>query len=372
LQPQASPSRRPLFILSVAGGYGGAERNIEILLPRILRTRRVVILAANPYHLARLWEFPPANLEIHAVDAARDSFVREAGRILIPRYLALRPSAIFANTLDSLRILSHVAGRVPEIDGLAFFCVHDFQWRDYEALLAVLPRATLLAPDRCVLEKPDYIGRFLQPDGPLRARVLPNPVDLPEAEPRPLAADAAFLHLATVNGFKGHRHLAEAAALVRKRRPAIRIASYGHRPIPELYREILRHRDDVGAVPTLALHDHVADASALLAACRAVLVTSVSDNGGPETFGRTIIEAWAQGRPVIAFAAGAPAHLVRHGTDGLLVEEKDAEGLADAIVRLHDDPARADRLGRAGRERVGREFGSEVVLRQLLALLDGD
>ncbi|WP_245431228.1 glycosyltransferase [Rhodoplanes roseus] len=370
MSSDAARSQRPLVIVSVATGYGGAERNIEILLPHVPAGRTVVVFACNPYHLERLHRIDRPGLEIHAVDAAHDSFVRDAGRLLMQRCLALRPSAILGNTLDSLRILVHAARRLPGLDARCFVFVHDFLWRDYEPLLASLPRATLLVPDRSVLEKPDYVGRFVRPHGALRALVVPNPVDVPGATPE-AAPGAGFLHLATVNGFKGHVHLARAAGRLRKSRPEIAIASYGHRPSPELYREIVRQAEEVGATGTLTLHDHVADPTPLLAKCRAVLVTSVSEHGGPETFGRSIIEAWAHGRPVIAFAAGAPGRMIRHEVDGLLVDEKDVQGLADAIARLQQDPGLARRLGRAGRERAMREFSSQIVAPMLLAVLDG-
>ncbi|WP_219209352.1 glycosyltransferase family 4 protein [Variovorax boronicumulans] len=361
----------PLFILSVATGYGGAERDIEILLPYLAAGRKVVVFACSSYHLERLSRIERPGLEIHRIDASRDGFVEAGARLFVQRYFALRPSAILANTLDSLRILAHAASDLPGLDVQSCFYVRDFQWFDHVPLLQTMARATLLVPDRSVLEKPDYIGQYAWPNGPLRALVMPNPVDIPPAASSALPVDAPFLHLATVNGFKGHRRLADAAAILHRNCPGLRIESHGHRPIPALYEQLCEHIDAVGAAQTLVLHEHVVDPSALLRQARAVLVTSISEHGGPETFGRTLIEAWAHGRPVIAFACGAPAHLVRHEIDGLLVNEGDVEGLAAAMARLHHDPALADRLGRNGRERAEREFAPGVVLRQLLPVLEG-
>jgi glycosyltransferase involved in cell wall biosynthesis len=371
LSSHAPAVQPPLFILSVATGYGGAERNIEILLPHLPAGRKVLVFACSACHLERLHGIHRPGLEIHRIDASQDGFVEAGARLLVQRYFALRPSAILANTLDSLRILSHAAAWLPGLDVQSCFYVHDFQWFDHEQLLPAMARATLLVPDRSVLEKPDYLGRHAWPHGPLRALVMPNPVDIPDEAPAPLPHDAPFLHLATVNGFKGHRSLAEAAAILRRICSGVRIDSHGHRPIPALYEEILRHIDGVGAEGTLVLREHVPEPAALLRQARAVLVTSTSDHGGPETFGRTIIEAWAHGRPVIAFACGAPARLIHHEVDGLLVNEKDAEGLAAAIARLHRDPALAERLGRNGRTRAELEFAASVVLQQLLPVLDG-
>ncbi|RDI23438.1 glycosyltransferase involved in cell wall biosynthesis [Pseudacidovorax intermedius] len=372
-RPTATPTvaRPPLLILSVATGYGGAERNIETLLPLLLAERPVTVFACNPLHLQRLRLLAHPALEIHEVDASREDFADGAARLLVQRFLALRPSAILSNTMDSLRILARAAGWLPGLDAIACVGVHDFLWFDHAQLLPQVPRATLLVPDRAVLEKPDYLARHVWPHGPMRALVMPNPVDIPETPASMLAADAPFLHLATVNRFKGHALLVRAAALLGPRCPGLRIASVGHRPIPELYGELQAQMAAAGTASTLSLHDHVDDPSTLLRGARAVLVTSVSAHGGPETFGRSIIEAWAHGRPVIAFACGAPAQLIRHDVDGLLVDEGDVAGLAAAIERLHRDPALADRLGRAGRERTQREFATPRVLAQLTAVLDG-
>lgn len=372
LHDSAPPAARPpLLILSVATGYGGAERNVEILLPLLLAERRVTVFACNTLHLERLRQMAHPRLDIHAVDATRGNFIARAARSLVRRVLTLRPSAILTNTLDSLRILARAADQLPGLDAIACVAAHDFLWFDHERLLPQVRRATVLVPDRSVLEKPGYLADHVWPHGPMRALVMPNPVDIPATLAPNLADDAPFLHLATVNRFKGHASLIEAAALLRARCPDLRIASVGHRPIPELYAELQAQMAAAGTAGTLSLHDHVPDPSALLRQARAVLVTSISTEGGPESFGRSIIEAWAQGRPVIAFACGAPAQLIRHEVDGLLVDEGDAPGLADAIERLHRDPALADRLGRSGRERAERDFATPRILAQLTAVLDG-
>lgn len=365
------PESAPLLIVSVATGYGGAERTIETLLPLLLAQRRVEVFASHPLHLERLQRIAHPGLSIHAVDAAQGDFAAIAARRLVKRVLAVRPGALLTNTLDSLRILALATQWLPGLDALACVAAHDFLWFDHAALLPHVPRATLVVPDRSVLEKPDYLAGHVWPHGPMRAVVIPNPVDIPGLPAAALAGDAPFLHLATLNGFKGHAALVEAAAVLKARCPGLRIVSAGHRPIPTLERDLKERMAAADSAGTLEMRDHVPDPSALLRQARAVLVTSVSENGGPETFSRAIIEAWAQGRPVIAFACGAPAQLIQHEVDGLLVDEGDVEALAAAMERLHRDPALADRLGRNGFERAARDFATPQVLAQWTAILDG-
>ena len=55
-----------------------------------------------------------------------------------------------------------------------------------------------------------------------------------------------------------------------------------------------------------------------------------------EAFGIVAIEALACGVPVIAYARGGPAEIVRHGETGWLVEPDSVEGLCNAIARIPD------------------------------------
>jgi glycosyltransferase involved in cell wall biosynthesis len=81
-----------------------------------------------------------------------------------------------------------------------------------------------------------------------------------------------------------------------------------------------------------------------------------------DSFGLVLLEAWANGVPCVAYRAGGPAEVVRHGQDGLLVRCGDVDGLAEALARLAADAELRRRLGAAGQERVPREFRWEEKL----------
>lgn len=94
--------------------------------------------------------------------------------------------------------------------------------------------------------------------------------------------------------------------------------------------------------------DDVAD---LLALCSLFVLPSRGEH-----FGRVLIEAMAMERPIVATDAGGVPEIVVHGECGLLVPPGDARAMADAVVALLRDPARALRLGRAARERAEARF----------------
>lgn len=75
-----------------------------------------------------------------------------------------------------------------------------------------------------------------------------------------------------------------------------------------------------------------------------------------DSFGLVLLEAWANGVPVIAYRAGGIADLVRHEEDGILIACGASAHLSFGLDRLVTQPGLRQRLGDSGRERVGREF----------------
>ncbi|SRR5581483_11221539 len=70
-----------------------------------------------------------------------------------------------------------------------------------------------------------------------------------------------------------------------------------------------------------------------------------------ESFGRVVLEAMANGRPVVATTAGGLPEAVVEGETGLLVPPGDEAGLASALTSLLNDDERAQRFGHAARNR---------------------
>jgi glycosyltransferase involved in cell wall biosynthesis len=88
-----------------------------------------------------------------------------------------------------------------------------------------------------------------------------------------------------------------------------------------------------------------------------------------ETFGRTVIEAYARGTPVVASRIGALAELVRDGPTGRLVEPGRPEALAAGVQSLLRAPD-PDEIRRECRKEFLSRYTGEINLRMLLALYD--
>jgi glycosyltransferase involved in cell wall biosynthesis len=75
-----------------------------------------------------------------------------------------------------------------------------------------------------------------------------------------------------------------------------------------------------------------------------------------DSFGLVFLEAWANGVPVAGYGAGGVTDVIRHEQDGLLVRPGDLAGLAHALRRVTLDANERRAWGRAGEDRVRREF----------------
>ena len=89
-----------------------------------------------------------------------------------------------------------------------------------------------------------------------------------------------------------------------------------------------------------------------------------------ETLGKTILESYAQGRPVVATDLGSRREFVHHGETGLLYRRGDVNELAEAIVALAAKPAIAEEMGRAGRELVRIKHSPEEHYEKLSGLYE--
>ncbi len=88
-----------------------------------------------------------------------------------------------------------------------------------------------------------------------------------------------------------------------------------------------------------------------------------------EGWGNVFIEAAACGRPVVVGDSGGAREALVDGETGVLVDGSDVDEVADAVGSLLADAATAERMGRAGRERVERRFTWERAAGELTTWL---
>lgn len=85
-----------------------------------------------------------------------------------------------------------------------------------------------------------------------------------------------------------------------------------------------------------------------------------------EAFGRVVIEAMNEGKPVVASRVGGMAELFEDGVHGKFFLAANVESLADAILALGNDRVRLRMMGERAREWVKTHYSIERVERQYL------
>ena len=76
-------------------------------------------------------------------------------------------------------------------------------------------------------------------------------------------------------------------------------------------------------------------------------------------------------KPIVASRVPGWVDLIEDGVDGILVDDGDIGGYADAITRLLGDPALYDRMSQAGRAKATRSYDVVDVVRSWDRLLSG-
>jgi glycosyltransferase involved in cell wall biosynthesis len=150
-------------------------------------------------------------------------------------------------------------------------------------------------------------------------------------------------------GIKGHEDLMAAAVIVLDHRPDVRFLVVGDgfdAAGRRHFEDIKRLAHTLGIDHSVIFPGRRSDLTDVIAAMDVSLQCSIMEN-----YGGTI-ESLLMERPMVATRAGGMPETVVDGETGLLVDVRDPVSLAEAILRLLGDHALAQRLGRAGRQRM--------------------
>ncbi len=187
----------------------------------------------------------------------------------------------------------------------------------------------------------------------------------PRPEPRPESGGAVTVALVSrMLWDKGIGILVEAARILKRRGAniAITLAGIPDAASPGAVPEArLRAWNHEGIVDWIGFCD---DVPALMARTHIAVLPSTYGEGVP----KSLIEAAAAGRPIIAADGPGLREIVRHGETGLLIPPGDPEALADAIEKLAGDGELRRRMGAAGRKWAEAEFGADKVIGETLAI----
>ncbi|MBU0994021.1 MAG: glycosyltransferase [Proteobacteria bacterium] len=108
----------------------------------------------------------------------------------------------------------------------------------------------------------------------------------------------------------------------------------------------------------------------LLANAHMLIAPSVtSADGDMEGIPVSIMEAMAQGLPVVATQHSGIPELVKDGESGLLVPERDVDSLAGAIDQMLSFPDRWESMGKSGRKYIEAHFNQSILNDRLVEII---
>ena len=243
-----------------------------------------------------------------------------------------------------------------------FGCVHGSRMASALAAAELLMARALRRYERAVdafLVPSEYVAARMREAGvpSERLRVMPNAV---ESKDEPVSEDKGYvLAFGRLVAPKGFGLVIELA----RRRPDVRFVVAGDGPERGRLEREARNLPNVDFVGFLRGEQ----LSAVIRDARVVIVPSE----WPEPFGMVVLEAWQEGRPVVAARSGALPELVRDGETGYTFERGDADGAARVIDLLMADRALASRLGRNGWRLVESTYSLGAHLDRLESVYQG-
>ena len=328
---------------------------------------RVIILAPKDDAAAYLedlgCEFHALKMDIKGTNPLNDYLLK---RRYQRHFRKLKPDVVFSYTIKNNLFGALAAKRlkipfVPNVTGLgtAFLSSGILQWIAealYRSAFSKLPIVFFQNED----DKALFVERGLV--APDQVRLLPGSgIDLLRFTASPLPPEdspTTFLMIARLLKDKGVVEYVEAARLVRKKFPLTRFqilgaigsenrTAIGSDTVDEWIRE--------GAVEYLGTTNDVRPA---IEAATCVVLPSYRE-GAP----RTLIEAAAMGRPLIATDVPGCRSVLDHEVTGYLCEVRSAQSLSSTMERFINLSAeKKAEMGRASREKMEREFSQEIVL----------
>ncbi len=158
--------------------------------------------------------------------------------------------------------------------------------------------------------------------------------------------------LAALRPIKGHQYFIEAAARVLKEYTDVSFLIVGwYEETMAYYVELKDLVEKLGVGNNVIFTGGRLDTPAVLSLMNISVLSSIN-----EGFPNAALEAMASGKPMVATNSGGTPEAVIDGKTGMLVPPRDPEKLAEAILKLLNEPDTARQMGESGRKRARDVF----------------
>lgn len=166
---------------------------------------------------------------------------------------------------------------------------------------------------------------------------------------------------ARLEEYKGQGTVLRAAALCKNAAHDMRFVFMGDGSQIDRYRELARELDIEDRVIFTGFVEDVAPYYALMN-------LNVNASFGTETSSLALSEGMSVGVPALASDYGGNPRMIESGVNGFLFPPKDAQALADLLLRLHDDRALLSELSVGARRLYQEKFTAPAMVARLEGL----
>jgi glycosyltransferase involved in cell wall biosynthesis len=211
----------------------------------------------------------------------------------------------------------------------------------------------------CIVAISESIQLQLQMCGisPAKIRIIYEGMDMDlfprraESRPRTPGKPVVVGTVAHLSAEKGLNYLIEAAAMIPAVQSRLRFVIVGDGKCLHDLKELAARKGLSDVFDFAGFHS---DTYQFMQSFDIFALPSLS-----EGLSSAILEAMATSLPIIASNVGGIPELVKNGENGLLVAPANPAELAQAIQRLVENPAEAERMGSDGRARMEKKFTLE-------------
>jgi len=295
-------------------------------------------------------------------------FLPELGRIrgLLAdvRPDALHNIALKPSIMGSLAAVGQPIAVINSINGLGFvFYARSVFARVVQGFCGwVLRRSVRCNDARIVLQNADdaaYMRDRLQIGGNSIQLVRGSGVDLARFAPlpEPPSLPVRFLVIGRLLFMKGVDVAIAANQMLRARGVAAELVFAGGRDENNPSSIPQATIDEWAARPGVSFLGYIGDTRAALSGAHVVIQATTAGEGLP----KSLLEAAASNRALIATDVPGNREIVVHEKTGLLVPPGDVQALSDAMARLAADTDLRHRLAETARAKVTQEFGAELI-----------
>ncbi len=218
----------------------------------------------------------------------------------------------------------------------------------------------------------DRLAAMGAPRDRLRLNRTGIPLEAFPAIQRPAPADGAWQLVQACRWIakKGIRTSLRAFARFRERFPAAKFILAGDGPLRGEIERMVGELELGSSVELRGFLDQAGLAQLYAASHIFLHPSEMTEDLNQEGVPNSMLEAMATGLPVAATLHGGIPEAVSDGVTGFLVDERDDEALASALLRLAGDPAMWARMGAAAALSVQEDFSQARAIEKLEGFYD--